>query len=116
MTPKIEALQKMIELTLRGDRVRYSYRQRNYEEQKNCYCAIGCLLTEDELSLIGKNTDNTTSINACIESSYFSEVANKLQNMGFTADELQTIQRSNDNMTDEGFVDYIKEKLKEEGV
>lgn len=116
MTPKIEALQKIIELSLRGDRIRYSYRQRNYEEQKNCYCAIGCLLTEEDLNLIDSNVDNTANINACIESSYFSEIANKLQNMGFTADELQTIQRRNDNMTDEGFVDYIKEKLKEEGV
>jgi len=112
MSTKIEALKKILELTLSGNRVSYFYRRFNYEKDQLCYCALGCLLDENELDYLdrtGSMTLNIQSSNGTIQ-----RILMKLIKYGFTGTELYEIQRKNDKLNDNDFLKFISDKINQE--
>lgn len=112
MSTKIEALKKILELTLNGNRIPYLYRSYHLASEKHCYCALGCLLDENELDYLdrtGSMTLNIQSSNGTIQ-----RILMKLIKYGFTGTELYEIQRKNDKLNDNDFLKFISDKINQE--
>jgi len=112
MSTKIEALKKILELTLNGNRTPYQYRVFDFRKDKDCYCALGCLMDDDDLNDLEKTGNMTLNISTSEEP--FRRIRVKLRSYGFTDTELYEIQRKNDKMNDNDFLKFISDKINQE--
>lgn len=112
MNRKIEAYDKIIELIKSGRRARYFYivKRPLNTELPVCMCALGCLLSEDDLDYLSQYSLSTAV-------AFLQEVVlNKLYAYGFSLGELEYIQQINDKTKDDQiFIEYI-ESLKSKEV
>lgn len=104
---RLNSLNKILELTESGKRQLWKY----HTPETGCMCAIGCLMTEDQISAIHTDCANSDSVNAVHLNYIFKELS---ETTGFTIEKLSRIQRTNDKTSDDEFVQYIEQIIKEE--